>query len=82
MSEKRARLTTILSSAPINLKEADEVADEIGKLEASILKQQIRHDQALRIILTPDQQIIFDSRPKPFLNRERPEMKGQKGNRH
>jgi hypothetical protein len=50
------------------MKDADQVADDIGKVASSILKQQIRHDQELRAILTPDQQIIFDSRPKPFLN--------------
>jgi Spy/CpxP family protein refolding chaperone len=69
MREKKTRLMTILTTMPVNLKDADQVADEIGKLEAAILKQQVRHDQELRAILTPDQQIIFDSKPKPFLNK-------------
>lgn len=67
MREKRARLATLLATPPVNLKEADMVADEIGTLMTSIMKQQIRHDQEIRSFLTPDQQIIFDARPKPFL---------------
>jgi Spy/CpxP family protein refolding chaperone len=78
MREKKVHLMTLLSTPPANIKEADNVTDEIGKLEASILKQQIRHDQELRNILTPDQQIVFDARPKPFLQRNRADMKGPK----
>ena len=69
LREHRARLSTILTTVPVDLKQADQVADEIGKTVSSILKAQIRHDQDLRNILTPDQQIIFDSRPKPWLNK-------------
>ena len=82
LEEKRARLTTILATAPVNLKDAEAVADEIGKTEASMLKQQIRHDQDIRTVLTPDQQIIFDSRPKPFLNNKIPDRRMQGGKRH
>lgn len=67
MREKRAKLATLLSTQPVSQKETDLVADEIGKIMVSIMKLQIRHDQELRSILTPDQQIIFDARPKPFL---------------
>jgi Spy/CpxP family protein refolding chaperone len=67
MREKRAKMATLLSTQPVNLKEADLVAEEIGKIMVLIMKQQIRHDQEIRTILTPDQQIIFDARPKPFL---------------
>jgi len=71
MREKRIHLSTILTTQPVNIKEADQIAEEIGKINASILKQQIRHDQELRVILTHDQQIIFDSRLKPFLEKRR-----------
>ncbi|MCX6245296.1 MAG: periplasmic heavy metal sensor [Bacteroidetes bacterium] len=70
MREKKVHLMSLLSTQPMNMKEAESVADEIGKIQASILKQQIRHDQEIRGILTHDQQVIFDSKPKPFL-RER-----------
>jgi Spy/CpxP family protein refolding chaperone len=69
MREKRVRLTTILTTMPVDMKAADQIADEIGKIVTSILKVQIRHDQELRGLLTPDQQIIFDARPKPFMKR-------------
>jgi Spy/CpxP family protein refolding chaperone len=65
--EKRARLATILTTQPVDMVAAETIADDLGKLNASLLKLMIRHDQALRNILTKDQQVIFDSRPKPFL---------------
>jgi len=65
--EKSARLATLLSTNPVNLKDAEAIADEIGQIGAAILKQQIRHDQEIRGLLTPEQQIIFDARPKPFI---------------
>ena len=67
--EKRARLATIMATIPVELKQADILADEIGKTASAILKLQIRHDQELRAILTPDQQVIFDARPNPWLRR-------------
>jgi len=70
MREKRVRLASILTTMPMDIALADQLADEIGKLASAILKLQIRHDQELRNILTTDQQIIFDSRPKPFLKRK------------
>jgi len=70
MREKRVRMTTILTTMPVDMKAADQIADEIGKIVTSILKVHIRHDQELRNLLSPDQQIIFDARPKPFLKRK------------
>ena len=69
MREKNAHMNTILTAMPFNNREADKVADEIGAIHTSVLKLQIRHDQEIRAILNPDQQIIFDSKPKPFLGR-------------
>lgn len=68
VKEKTARLQTVLTTQPFNEKEAFQLADEIGKIRGSMLKTGIRHDQELRKILTPDQQILFDAKPKPFLN--------------
>ena len=67
--EKTARLTSILTIQPVNSKEANRVADEIGQIHASILKAHIAHDLELRNILTADQKIIFDAMPKPFLRK-------------
>jgi Spy/CpxP family protein refolding chaperone len=71
MREKKIHLSAILTTIPVDIKSADQFADEIGKVTASILKLQLRHDQELRSLLTPDQQIIFDSDPKPFLGKQR-----------
>jgi Spy/CpxP family protein refolding chaperone len=67
LREKKARLETILTTMPVDLNAADAIVDEMGKIHTAMLKAMIRHDQALRDLLTPDQQVIFDSRPKPFL---------------
>ena len=69
--EKKSRLQTILATTPFDVKSADQVAEDLGKMETVILKELIRHDQALRNLLTPDQQVVFDARPKPFLQRKR-----------
>ena len=69
MHEKKTRLSTLLSTIPVDQKQVDQLADEIGKTVSTMLKVQIRHDQDLRSILTPDQQILFDARPKPWLKR-------------
>ena len=77
LREKMARMNTILSTSPLNQKEADQLAEEIGRINASMIKQLIRHDQEIRALLTPGQQIIFDSRPKPFLMSEKMGMKAR-----
>jgi hypothetical protein len=69
--EKRARLETILTTTPVDMNAADVVAEDLGKIHTAILKLMIRHDQALRNLLTPDQQVIFDTRPKPFLRKSK-----------
>lgn len=71
LREKRARLGTLMSSNPFNQTQADQVAEEIGKMASEILKAQIRHDREIRAILTPDQQVIFDARPRPWMKKQR-----------
>jgi Spy/CpxP family protein refolding chaperone len=67
--EKTARLNSILAIQPVNIKEANQIADEMGQIHASILKVHISHDLDLRNILTADQKVIFDAKPKPFLRK-------------
>ncbi len=71
LMEKNARLASLLVANPFDLKETEKIADEIGKIKSSKLKLQISHDQELRSLLTPEQKIIFDSRPKPFLGKRK-----------
>lgn len=70
--EKTARLNSVLSADSFDEKEARQLADELGDLKAAILKVNIETHRKIRGILTPDQQIIFDSKPKKFL---RPDKK-------
>jgi hypothetical protein len=67
--EKKARLQTLLTTTPFDAKAADRVAEELGTNETGILREMIRHDQNLRSVLTAEQQVLFDARPKPFLHR-------------
>jgi len=66
----KAKLEALLAMHPADVTQTDNVADEIGKTVSKLLKIMIQYDQSLRVTLSPDQQIIFDARPKPWL-RER-----------
>ncbi|MBL7138333.1 MAG: periplasmic heavy metal sensor [Bacteroidales bacterium] len=65
--EKHARLVTLLSSDDLDMKEVNKTIDELGVLITRMLRLHVNHDRELRDILTPDQKIIFDTKPKPFL---------------
>jgi Spy/CpxP family protein refolding chaperone len=69
LHEKTVRLRSIMTTEPWDARNADQVAEEIGKAETQMLKETIRFDRAIRSLLSPDQQVLFDARPKPFLNR-------------
>ena len=64
----KAKLAALLAMQPADVTQTDNVADEIGKMVSKILKIMVQYDQSLRTTLSPDQQIIFDARPKPWLN--------------
>jgi hypothetical protein len=64
----KARLEALLAMHPADMTQTDNVADEIGKTVSKLLKIMIQYDQSLRATLSPDQQIIFDARPKPWLH--------------
>ncbi|MEI8202306.1 MAG: periplasmic heavy metal sensor [Bacteroidota bacterium] len=65
--EKQSQLVILLTSKTFDNNQANTLADDIGKLRAEILKQDILHDQNMRLILTREQRIHFDCMPKPFL---------------
>jgi len=69
--EKMARLQTVLATTPFDGQAADQTAEELGRIRTGMLKETIRHDRAVRELLTPEQQVIFDARPKPFLKKEK-----------
>lgn len=74
LKEKRAHLASLLTEKNVNMTEVNKTADEIGGLMAQMLKNSIGTDQAIRALLTDEQRVIFDSRPKPFLNPLKPKV--------
>lgn len=66
LNEKKAHLQTLLTAPTVDNKEVDKVVNEISALQSSSLKEKINHQQQVRAILTPEQRVIFDSKPKPF----------------
>ena len=77
--EQKAHLETLLATQPVEMKAVDQVADEMAKNKAALLKIAIRLDQEIRGFLTPEQQIIFDTKPKPFLGKEKEKNHRLKG---
>ena len=69
--EKHAHLVTLLSSDDLDMKDVNTTIDQLGSLNSKMLKQQVTYHRAVRDQLTPNQKVIYDSRPKPFLRRER-----------
>jgi len=67
LREKQAHLVALLTAGDPDAKELDQTIRDIGDIHTKILKQQVTHDQEIRLLLTPDQKIIFDANPKPFL---------------
>ena len=69
--EKHAHLVTLLSTDNLDMKDVNNTIDQLGTLNSKMLKQQVTYHRAVRDQLTPNQKVIYDSRPKPFLRRER-----------
>jgi Spy/CpxP family protein refolding chaperone len=69
--EQKAHLETLLTTHPVDMKAVDQVTEEMAKNKMALLRLAIRHDQEIRSFLTPDQQVIFDSKPKPFLRKDK-----------
>ncbi len=67
--EKHAHLVTLLSSDDLNMKDVNATIDQLGTLNSKMLKQQVTYHRAIRDQLTPDQKVLYDARPKPFLRR-------------
>ena len=70
IKEKHAHLVTLLSSDDLNMKDVNKTIDELSALNTKMLQQQISHHRAMRDMLTPDQKVLYDARPKPFLRRK------------
>ncbi len=69
--EKHAHLVTLLSSDDLDMKDVNNTIDQLGTLNSKMLKQQVTYHRAVRDQLTPDQQVVYDAKPKPFLRKDR-----------
>ncbi len=63
LNEKQARLRTLSTAETVNMRDINKVADEIGKIKNSLMKQHLATHQKVRNLLTEEQRIHFDSKP-------------------
>ncbi len=63
IGEKRARLRSLQTASPVNMKAVNTLIDEIASLKAKIAKLRAEKRQQVRRLLSDEQRIVFDSRP-------------------
>jgi len=74
LAEKKAHLQSLLTSASVDNKDVDKTIMDITTIEGNKLREAVKLDQQIRSILTPEQRIVFDSKPKFFMHKERGRM--------
>lgn len=60
MQEKRARLNTLETESPANMKAINSLIDEMASLKADMMKERTAHQQSIRNVLTDEQRVQFD----------------------
>lgn len=63
--EKEVRLNTLSTGEKANMKEINNIIEEIGTLKTAIMKKQAAHRQEIRTLLTEEQRLVFDAHPHP-----------------
>lgn len=61
LMEKEARLHTLSTAEKVNMKEINNIIEEIGTLKTAIMKKQAAHHQEVRTLLTEEQRLFFDA---------------------
>lgn len=64
LMEKKARLRTLSTVENVDMKEVNNVIDDITGLLASMMKNGAEKMQNIRELLNEDQRLIFDSKPR------------------
>ena len=64
VAEKKAHLRSLQSAEKAEMNKINSTIDEISTLKTKIAKLRAENHQKVREILTDDQRIIFDSKPK------------------
>ncbi len=64
MSEKRVKLQTLRTADNADMAAIDKTIDEMSKIRTKMQKDREQHFQNVRKILTADQRVYFDNRPR------------------
>lgn len=70
LREKNARLRTLTTSDTYDQNAIDQIIDEISKIRADMLNMRITHRQEVRMVLTDEQRIKFDSHHRNSVKRQ------------
>jgi len=65
LMEKKARLNTLSTSENANMKEINNMIEEIGAIKTRMMKERAAHRQEVRTLLTAEQRLMFDMHPMP-----------------
>ena len=65
LMEKKARLHTLSTGEKVDMKEINDMIEEIGAIKTKIMKEQAAHRQEVRKLLTAEQRLMFDTHPWP-----------------
>lgn len=65
LGEKEARMRTLMSSPEGKEAEIGQLTEEIGALKTEMMKERNAFRLHLRSLLTEEQQVVFDARPRP-----------------
>jgi len=60
LGEFNAKMKTITSSDDVNLKDVDNLLDEMGKVKLEMAKDKLSHQMSVRAMLTDEQKVMMD----------------------
>jgi Spy/CpxP family protein refolding chaperone len=61
LREKHARLRTLTTGNTVNIRDAEQVIDEVTVIQSRMMKNRINHRNEIRNILTDEQKVVFDT---------------------
>jgi len=64
LNEKRAKLNTLSDVDNTDMVAINKTIDEIGALQTDLMKKKTAHQMEVRKLLTDEQKVVFDSKPR------------------
>lgn len=64
LRELQAELQTLSTAENVNMNAIEQTIEEMGSLRVQMAKAQATHRQTIRSLLTEEQRVVFDSRPR------------------